>query len=344
MIAYGPCVALKQRGTALAELRGALGYHNWALAAHRRESGVKIITPQVLFPSRQLNHSVQTSYHRESAPPRKGRKQVPDRGKVEESRGPSPRDRQAGAVLSEADRIRTLGDIALARSQHDAAHAAYEQALLLYRRAGDALGEANCIKNLGDIALARAQHDAARAAYTQALPLYHQAGAVLGEADCIRSLGDIALRYSQHDVARAAYTQVLALYRKVGDVLGEANCIRSLGDIALARSHLDVARVSYEQALPLYRQVGDVLGEANCIRSLGDVALRRTQHGAARAAWQQALVLYGRIPDPYSVGRTHHRLARISSGAAQAEHVAAARQAWTSIDRPDLVDLLDEFG
>ena len=97
------------------------------------------------------------------------------------------------------------------------------------------LGEANCIGASATSRLRRSEHDAARAAYEQALPLFRQVGDVLGEANCIQSLGDIALARSEHDAARAAYEQALPLYRQVGIVLGEANCIKSLGDIALRR-------------------------------------------------------------------------------------------------------------
>ena len=206
-----------------------------------------------------------------------------------------PLYQRVGDVRGEANCIQSLGDIALARSEHEGARQRYEKALPLYQRVGAVLGEANCIQSLGDIALRRSDHDGARQRFEQALPLYQRVGSVLGEANCIKRLGDIALRRSDHEGARQRYEQALPLYRQVGAVLGEANCIQSLGDIALERSEHVGARQRYEQALPLYRQVGSVLGEANCIQSLGDIALERSDHEGARQRYEQALPLYRQV-------------------------------------------------
>jgi tetratricopeptide (TPR) repeat protein len=166
------------------------------------------------------------------------------------------------------------------------------------------------------------------------------------EANCIYSLGDIALYRSDHEGARGRYKEALPLFRKVGDGGGEANCIQRLGDIALYRSDHEGARGRYEEALPLYRKVGAVLGEANCIQSLGDIALARSENEQARGLFENALELYGRMSEPYSIGMAHRRLARIALNDSQRRgHVAAARAAWASIKRDDLVEQLRrEFG
>jgi hypothetical protein len=48
---------------------------------------------------------------------------------------------------------------------------------------------------------------------------------------------------------------------------------------------------------------------------------------------------------PGSAGHAHVRLARLSTGEARRAHLAAAREAWSVLDRPDLIrELEQEFG
>ncbi len=101
-----------------------------------------------------------------------------------------------------------------------------EEARAVAHGAGDMVREANCIMSLGEIALARSDHEGARRRYEQALPLHEQVGDVVGEANCIKSLGDIALAHSDHEGARSRYEQALPLYEPSGAVLGEGNCIQ----------------------------------------------------------------------------------------------------------------------
>ena len=56
--------------------------------------------------------------------------------------------------------------------------------------------------------------------------------------------------------------------------------------------------------------------------------------------------LYSKIPKPFSMGVSHLYLAQISSDiASQIDHVTKARELWSSINRPDLVEMLDsKFG
>jgi tetratricopeptide (TPR) repeat protein len=213
------------------------------------------------------------------------------------------------------------------------------------RAAGNPGAEAECHHTHGDIAFNRSDHEAARAAFEQALPLYRQVGDVRGEANCIRSLGDIALRRSDHDGARAAYEQALPLYRQVGAVLGEANCIQSLGAIALDRSDHDAARAAFEQALPLYRQVGAVNGEGICFLMLGRLALALQDAAGARTCFLDALAAFQRTHATQNCAIVLEDLARVTTGTERAPHLDAARAAWAEIGRPDLVERLNrEFG
>jgi tetratricopeptide (TPR) repeat protein len=250
-----------------------------------------------------------------------------------------------GSPRRQADTWITLANLARDRSDYDQAQARYEQAIALYRQVGDALWEAHSVGGLADVALGRGDHDTARTRYQQTLALYRRVGDPRGQGNAIVRLSDIALERSDYDTARAGYEQALALYRQIQDdewgqdVLGQANSIKGLADTARATADHDTAQARYEQALALYRQAGDTRGEARCSSGLGDLALDRADLDGARRHYEQALALYQAIPDPFCAGWTLISLARLDPpGSERARHWSAARQAWSSTGREDLIE------
>lgn len=250
-----------------------------------------------------------------------------------------PLYRRVGDVLGEATCIRCLGEIVLRKSEFEPARAKLEQAFPLFQRIGDLRGEANCINSLAEIDLAWFNYDSAGAQYERALQMFRRVGSIRGEATCITGLGNVALARSDAEAALGRYERALSLFRRIGDVRGEANCVKGMADVALERSNLEAARGQYEQALSLHRQVGNQHGEADCVLRLGDIALAQPGPESARALYDQALSLFRAIPEPYSIGWGLVRLARLEDrGAARTRHWNAAREAWLSIGRNDLIE------
>jgi hypothetical protein len=111
-------------------------------------------------------------------------------------------------------------------------------------------GLANCIWSLGNIALMRSDHDAARARFDEAQLLFRRIGTVLGEANCIQSLGDIALARSDHDAARAQFETALKLYERVQEPYSIGCAHERLARIAkndaARRFHVATARQAWK--------------------------------------------------------------------------------------------------
>ncbi len=251
---------------------------------------------------------------------------------------------RTGSELTLARLLHRAGTGFNARSRWAEGAEALREAVELYRRLPDSKADLTAsLFNLSISYFWQTDYAQATADLIEAQTLYREVGDVQGEANCIKNLGDIALQRSDHAAAAARYEQALSLFREVGSVLGEANCIRGLGDITLQRSDYAAATQHYERALELYREVGSLLSEANCIQGLGDIALELEKTEEAAKLWTTALDLYELMAEPNSIGEAHHRLARIAaSDIERRQHIEAARAAWESIDRPDLIAELEK--
>ena len=191
---------------------------------------------------------------------------------------------------------------------------------------------------------ARSRWAEAEAALREALDLQREFNASPESiAGSLKALGYSLEWQYRFDDATKLLDEARILFAEADDALGEVNCIKSLGDIAFRRSDHATAQARYEEALPLYRRVDSVFGEANCIQSLSDIALAEERPEEARKMFLDALQLYERIPEPYSIGWTRIRLARLAPTPAERdEHLKAAREAWKRIDRPDLIEGMEK--
>jgi tetratricopeptide (TPR) repeat protein len=192
--------------------------------------------------------------------------------------------RRAGDQRNEAICIQSLGDIALARSDHLGASQRYKEAISVYRSVDDDNGRANCIRSLGDIAVRRFDFGEAERSYWESFLLYEN---VRDKAGCIERFGDIALARSDYKGARLLYEAALEIFKREGYKLGEAGCIRCLGDVALRRSEFNAANECYREASKLYEQIGDKRGEIGCIERRGDIALRCCDLEQERSRYDQ---------------------------------------------------------
>ncbi|MDI3289457.1 tetratricopeptide repeat protein [Polyangium sp. 15x6] len=157
-------------------------------------------------------------------------------------------------------------------------------------------------------------------------------------------LGEALVRAYRYGEAEEELSRAVQAFEAEGQDGERAAGLFWLGQSAYGRSDHDAARTRYEEARTLYRTVGAVLGEANCIQRLGDIARADGEDDTARARFEQALRLYKRIAEPFSIGSAHKSLAALApTETLRQHHLEAARAAWSSIGRDDLVTQIDEL-
>lgn len=252
-----------------------------------------------------------------------------------------PLYRKEGDLNGEAICLRNLGQIAFDRSNYDEARRHFQEARTLNQKVGSVLGEANCVACLGELALRRSDLEEALEKLEEGLPMYQKVGSVLGQAVCIHNLGEHALMSGDHVKAQERLDAALRLYRSAGSVRGVANCIRSFGYLALRAASPGDARESFEEALVLHRQINDSEGVAACMLGLGELALGEQNPEEARQRLKEALALFANIPQPHSMGLAHAALSECTEGAERQAHVEAARELWTPLGLPHLIEQLE---
>jgi tetratricopeptide (TPR) repeat protein len=214
---------------------------------------------------------------------------------------------------------------------------AMQMAERLRGQSGQELQLAGLLHRAGKGYLARFQSKLAEKTLSAAIELKRRYTSI--SDDLADALNDLSWALAwQHRFVEATENleEAWRIYRQTRSIRGEAECIRRLGNIALWKSDYTTAKERHQQALSLYREIGDARGEA----------IRRSDQAEARRNFKTALTLFEQLEEPFRIGSTHLRLARVAENEPERnQHIQAARAVWERIDRSDLVKQLDEeFG
>ena len=218
-----------------------------------------------------------------------------------------------------ASALRTLGDAQSALGKQEAARAAYEEALKIYRRlakqhpAAFEPGVAGTLNNLGTVQGDLGEREAARASFEEVLKIYrrlaeqHPAAFEPNVAATLNNLGNVQGGSGERAAARDSYGEALEIHRRLAEQHpaafepGVAGTLNNLGNVQRGLGERALARASFEEALKIYRRLAKqhpVAFEpdmAMTLNNLGNVQGDLGERALARASYEEALKIGRRL-------------------------------------------------
>ncbi len=229
------------------------------------------------------------------------------------------------------------------------AHAAFQEALTLFREAGEDWWVACTLLEKGEFHQIRFEdRRASHACYEEALHIFRHHGDTRGIALTSIHLGDLLIEQGQFDQAWTLCQEGLALSRTVEDVVGISWGLMDLGIIAMGRGNFEeAARLCYE-SLEVSRKGGHRIEIA--LRLYWYTTTLRLAGKLAEAAplFEENLAACRKLDNRWGIGASLHGLgeiARATGDHARAHHLLAeALRTYREMDyRWGIAYLLESF-
>ncbi|MDQ4133037.1 MAG: tetratricopeptide repeat protein, partial [Actinomycetota bacterium] len=173
-----------------------------------------------------------------------------------------------------------LGELARERGQYDQARSLLEEALALEPLAGPTFTVARCLCFLGRVDLATGDSPTARARFTESLSMSSQFGLTYLTARCLLGLGEMAMLEGDEPAAAERFDQALAVAQPNGDRQAVAAAWHALADLARVQGPVERAHSLCVRAMRLQREIGDRAGLARSLETAA--ALLRPANAAVR--------------------------------------------------------------
>ena len=177
--------------------------------------------------------------------------------------------------------LNALGLISRFLGKHDAARAAYEEALEAGRIAEDDRAVAVANRGLGLLALHDQQYEAANKYFETGLTLSREVGDDFGVAVSLNYLGDVARTEDKNDIARGHFEEALKLLRKLDNKVAVSDNLNNLAAAAFASGDLSGSQKHFAEALTMARELGNKITISISLDGFAAIATRKKNYQRA---------------------------------------------------------------
>ncbi|WP_327290681.1 AfsR/SARP family transcriptional regulator [Streptomyces sp. NBC_01198] len=171
-------------------------------------------------------------------------------------------------------------------------------ALDAFRADGNKHGEAAALSNLARAQLDLGDGDAAIAAAERVVAIYRELGAGVRLGNGLYSMGITLTATGSHDDALGCLTEALEIFRAARQQFWEGLTLYRLAQLHLAAGRYRQSAAHVEQALVIMREIGGDWRTANALTVLGRALDAMGQEVRAHACWHDALAAYSALGSP----------------------------------------------
>lgn len=206
----------------------------------------------------------------------------------------------------QAQALRAFAYLQVGNNQREtnrqAARAAYEQSLTLYRQQNDPWGSANALTALGWLIQHLGAYREAKTLYSESLTIRQQLGDQWGLAHSLVSLGRIGLYQGEHQTAESLIRQSIPIRQALDDQIGLARSLNTLGEVLTWQGKFAAAGEPLRQSQEIFENLGLQTAAFFSVAMLGFAELHLGHLRQAQAHAEQSLAYFEHISSRRGIG------------------------------------------
>jgi len=194
----------------------------------------------------------------------------------------------------------------------DAARAAGEHALQVYKDAADALGQARSLTCMANVMDSKGDSSGALTLHQQALALANSIGAKRDSAGANMNIANILSDHGDLSGAIQKYQEVLSIAGEIDDKLQMAWAENNVGLIYFTQGKYDAAAQNFDAARKIAKDSGDLKGLIQARMNLSTIRFQQGKFAEAKEGIQEAIAATKQLNDQSNQASSLQTLGDIS--------------------------------